>query len=460
MEKNKTRGGFSDSLGFVLSAAGSAVGLGNLWRFPFLAAKGGGLFILVYIILSVTFGFTLLLTEIAIGRKTGVSPILAFEKLNSRFKIAGILSFIIPFAVMPYYSVIGGWVVKYTADFLLGYGSNIVQNENYFSLFLQDTFFPILFMVIYLSVTAIIVACGVEKGLEKSSKILMPTLIIIMVGITSYTICLRDENSGRTALSGLLIYLKPNFSTLTFKTFIRTLFDAIGQLFFSLSISIGVMITLGSYTKRDSDLCKSVDTIERFDTGIALLAGALMVPAVYCFLGAQGLENAGPSLMFKTLPKVFYCMGVPGKFIGLLFFVLVLFAAITSSVSIMEAVVCMIIDKFSLKRKTACIIVFAVSLIFGIIICLGYNSFNINITLPDGTRGSLLELFDWFINNILMPITGIITCIIVGWIIKPKTVIDEVMLSTEKFKREKMYTVMIKYIAPILLVIIIVCGVM
>lgn len=458
MEKSNKRGGFSSSLGFVLSAAGSAVGLGNLWRFPYLAASYGGLFVVVYVLLSVTFGFSLLLTEISLGRKTRLSPILAYEKLNSRFKIAGVLSFIIPFAVMPYYSVIGGWVLKYTADYFLNFGEKTATVENYFTLFLNDNFFPVFFTVIYLSVTAIIVLGGVQNGLEKYSKILMPLLIIIMTAITVFSLFLKDENSGRTALDGIKVFFDFKLEQLTLKKILQILFDATGQLFFSLSISMGVMITLGSYTEKSDNLIKSVDIIERFDTGIALLAGALMIPSVYCFLGQEGLNSAGPSLMFETLPKVFYKMGFAGKIIGLLFFVLVFFAGIISSVSIMETVVCMLEDKFKIKRKKASVIVYAVSLAAAVPICFGYSLFKIKICLPNGQDGSLLELIDWIINNILMPVTAIITAVMVGWIIKPKSVIDEVKLSSSVFRREKMFVFIIKYVAPILLAIILFGG--
>ena len=292
------RGSFSGRLGFVLAAAGSAVGLGNLWRFPYLAAKdGGGVFLLVYIILTLTFGFALLINEIAIGRKTKMSAIRAYEKIDKRFSFLGILTAIVPLLIFPYYCVIGGWVSKYSFDFLIGSGMQTVA-DGYFTGFITSFWPPIVWMGIFMGITSLVVLFGVEKGIEKFSKVLMPALVIIVIGIAIFALTLSDAESGRTAIDGFKIYLMPDFTGMTVGKFFNVLLDAMGQIFFSMSIAMGIMITYGSYAKSDTDLVKSVNNIEIFDTGVAILAGLIMIPTVYTFQGREGLNAAGPGLLF------------------------------------------------------------------------------------------------------------------------------------------------------------------
>lgn len=448
----KKRGSFTGSLGFVLAAAGSAVGLGNLWRFPYLAAKnGGGVFLLAYIILVLTFGFALMTTEIAIGRKTQASPVKAYGMLNKKFKFLGYIASAVPFIVFPYYCVIGGWVAKYMTEFIIGNGMQTVA-DGYFTGFITSQWSPIFWCAIYMLVSAAIVFVGVEKGIEKFSKILMPALLILIVGIAIFALTIEGPHGN--AWDGLKIYLIPDFTGMTFGKFMGIMLDAASQLFYSMSLAMGIMITYGSYTKKDTNLVKAVNRIELCDTGVAIIAGMIMIPTVYAFQGVEGLEKSGPSLLFVSIPKVFEAMGAIGNFIGIAFFVLVAFAALTSSISLLEAIVSVIMDKTSWGRKKSCAVIVVFSMALAIVTCLGYNAWYFEYTLPNGVQGQILDIFDYAANNVLMPIVAFVTCILVGWVYKPKGIIDEVKLNGEKFGREGLYKVMVKYVAPIFLLLI------
>lgn len=440
MEK-KQRGSFTGGIGFVLAAAGSAVGLGNLWRFPYLAAQyGGGIFILVYIILALTFGFTLMTTEIAIGRKTKLSPTRAYAKVNKKFGFIGPIAFIIPVIILPYYCVIGGWVTKYITVFVSGQ-DQAAADSSFFGNFIGQEYSPLLFFLIFLGLTALIVILGVEKGIEKMSRFLMPLLVIIAVVICIYVIFIPGSGAG------LKYYLLPDFSKFSFKTVCA----AMGQMFYSMSLAMGIMITYGSYTKDDVSLVKSVNQIEIFDTVIALLAGLMVVPAVYVFSGEAGMSEGGAGLMFITLPKVFSQMA-GGRFIGALFFVLVFFAAITSSVSVMEAIVSMIMDRFNVSRIKCCIGIIIFSILLGIPCSLGNGIWSgIKVLGMD-----FLTFFDFISNSIFLPVVAFLTSVMIGWFVGADYIIDEATKNGEKFKREKIFRVMIKYIAPVLLLIILV----
>lgn len=450
----KKRSSFTGTLGFVLAAAGSAVGLGNIWRFPYLAAKdNGGVFIFFYIILALTFGFTLLTTEIAIGRKTKQSPLTAYGKLRPKWDFIGVLACLVPVIILPYYCTIGGWVFKYLTVYITGMDNEAVM-DGFFTGFITSNISPIVFMLVFLAATALIVFLGVDKGIEKVSRILMPILFILIVAISVYSVTLShtDENGvTRTGLEGLKIYLIPNFSGMTVKDIFVVLTDAMGQLFFSISVAMGIMITYGSYVKDDVELMKSINNIELFDTIIALLAGLMIVPAVYTFMGTEGM-SAGPGLMFVSLPKVFNAMGKIGSVVGLLFFVMVAFAAVTSSVSVMEAIVSSLMDKFSLSRRKSAAIVTIYSVVFGLLVCFGYNILYFEAKLPNGSTGQILDIMDYISNNCLMPLVAILTCVLIGWVVKPKVIIDEVTKNGSGFGRKSLYIVMIKFIAPALLI--------
>lgn len=442
---DKKRGSFSGGLGFVFAAAGSAVGLGNLWRFPYLAAQyGGGIFLLVYLILAVTFGFALLTAEIAIGRKTKLSPVLAYKKLNKKFSFLGYIATLVPIIIIPYYCVIGGWVTKYVTVYAQGLVAPVAK-DGYFSDFIGHPVAPLVFFLIFMLLSIAVIMLGVKKGIEKLSKFLMPLLIVLTIGIAIYALTLPN------AMEGVKYYLIPDFS----KFSILTVAGAMSQLFYSMSIAMGIMVTYGSYTRDDVNLTKSVNRIEFFDTLVALLAGLTIIPAVYIFSGEEGLSSQGAGLMFMTLPKVFQQMP-GGNIIALLFFVLVFFAAITSSISVMEAIVSSLMDKFHLKRIPCCLIVIGICLLLGIPSSLGNGLWaNIKILGMD-----FLTFFDYISNSILMPIVAFCTCILVGWVIKPKALTDEITKNGEKFGRKKLFNVMIKYIAPICLLFIFVTGIL
>lgn len=442
---DKKRGSFSGGLGFVFAAAGSAVGLGNLWRFPYLAAQyGGGIFLLVYLILAVTFGFALLTAEIAIGRKTKLSPVLAYKKLNKKFSFLGYIATLVPIIIIPYYCVIGGWVTKYVTVYAQGLVAPTAK-DGYFSDFIGHPIAPLVFFLIFMLISIVVIMLGVKKGIEKLSKFLMPLLVVLTIGIAIYALTLPN------AMEGVKYYLIPDFS----KFSILTVAGAMSQLFYSMSIAMGIMVTYGSYTRDDVNLTKSVNRIEFFDTLVALLAGLTIIPAVYIFSGEEGLSSQGAGLMFMTLPKVFQQMP-GGNIIALLFFVLVFFAAITSSISVMEAIVSSLMDKFHLKRIPSCLIVIGICLLLGIPSSLGNGLWaNIKILGMD-----FLTFFDYISNSILMPIVAFCTCILVGWVIKPKALTDEITKNGEKFARKKLFNVMIKYIAPICLLFIFVTGIL
>ena len=447
------RGSFTGSIGFVLAAAGSAVGLGNIWRFPYLAAKdGGGLFLLCYLLLALTFGFALLTTEIAIGRKTGQSVLTAYGTLHQRFRWLGIVASAVPALILPYYCVIGGWVLKYLAAYLTG-GGAAAMADGYFTSFITAQWNPIIWFVLFLAATAAVVFMGVDSGIERLSKILMPVLLLMILAISVFSLTLShtdDAGVTRTGLEGFLVYAVPNFKGITLRRFMVILMDALGQLFYSISVAMGIMIAYGSYVKKDTNLVKSVNQIELFDTIVAFLAGLMIVPAVYTYQGTEGMA-AGPSLMFVSLPRVFGAMGGMGAVVGAVFFLMVTFAALTSSVSIMEAVVSGLVDRFHIQRKKATLWVTLLALVVGIVVCLGYNLFYFELHLPNDSVGQVLDVLDYLSNFILMPIVAFSTCILIGWILKPQTVLDEVRIGSCHFSREKLYVVMIRYVAPVLL---------
>lgn len=447
---------FSGSIGFVLAAAGSAVGVGNIWRFPYLCAKdGGGLFLLVYLVLVLTFGFVLLTTDVAIGRKTKKNALRAFEALNPKWKFLGKLTFIVPTLIMTYYSVIGGWITKYFVTYIISDGKDAAA-DGYFTAFITSDIAPIVFMLVFLALTAWIVYRGVEKGIEKFSKIIMPGLIllILIIAIFSLTLTHTDaDGTVRTGMEGLAFYVKPDFSGLTVKRFLEILLDAMSQLFFSLSVSMGIMITYGSYVKPDVDLNKAVNQIEIFDTGVAFLAGAMIIPAVFVFSGTEGM-GAGPSLMFVSLPKVFAAMGKAGIFVGILFFVTAIFATLSSCISVLESIVANCMEIFHTGRKKTVSVLSAVYLAASAIIALGYSIFYVEVKLPNGSTGQLLDIMDYISNSVMMPFIALLSTILIGWVMTPDYVIDEMERNGSRFRRKKLYRIMIRYVAPVMMFIL------
>ena len=443
--ENSKREHWGSTWGFIMAAAGSAIGLGNIWRFPYLAAKyGGGIFLLVYALLAVTFGFALMCAEISIGRKTGQSAIGAFRQLDKRFSFVGWLGALVPVIILPYYSVIGGWVSKYLYVFISG-GAADAAKDGYFDNFITQPVEPIGWFLLFLGLTALVVLFGVEKGIEKVSKVMMPVLIALTIFVAVYSMTLPG------AMDGVKYYFTPNFKNLSVNTFLA----AMGQLFYSMSLAMGIMITYGSYMKKDVSIEKSVRQIELFDTGIAFLAGLMVIPAVFAFSGGdKDALGKGPGLMFVTLPKVFEAMK-GGTAIGIVFFLLVLFAALTSSISLMETVVSIVRDKLGWGRKTACLVVFVGCVALGLPSALGYGTLS-SVTI---FGMPFLDFFDFSSNSVLMPIVALLTCIFIGYVLKPKALIEEMEIGG-KFNAKKLFTVVIKYVAPIFIVLILVSSVL
>ena len=454
MEKKANH--FSGQLGFVLAAAGSAVGVGNLWRFPYLAAKdGGGLFLLVYLVLVLTFGFTLLTSDIAIGRRTHKSAIGAYAELHPKWKFLGILTFLVPVLIMTYYAVIGGWITKYAVVYLTGQAQAAAQ-DSYFTDFITSPVSPVVFALVFMAVTALIVYNGVEDGIEKVSRFMMPVLLVLVVVIAVYSLTLRRTDASgqvRTGMEGFLYYITPHVEGLTLSRFLQILLDAMSQLFFSLSVSMGIMITYGSYVKPEVDLGKSVNQIEFFDTAVALLAGVMIIPAVYVFSGTEGM-GAGPSLMFVSLPKVFAAMGKAGVVVGALFFVTAIFATLTSCISVLESITANCVEIFHWERKKAVRILSVIYLAASAVIALGYSVFYFEVQLPNGSAAQLLDIMDYVSNSVMMPFIALLSTILIGWIKTPDYVIGEMERNGEHFRRKSVYCVMIRYIAPVLMLIL------
>ena len=443
--------GFTGKIGFVLAASGSAVGLGNLWRFPYLVAqKGGGIFVLCYILLAIFFGLTMLMLEIGIGRYTGKSVIGAFPALNKKFKWFGYACVIVPLIIVPYYCVIGGWVVKYAWSFLIGsenlVGSTVTpeQTDAFFKAFRTDTWQPLIFFLIFAVMTVIIVVFGVQKGIEKMSKILMPTLAIIAVFLMVYVLCQPG------ALEGAKYVLLPNFSEFNFDTIL----SALGQLFYSMSIGMCIMITYGSYMKKSVSIKSSAGQIAIFDSLFAFVASLIIIPAVYAFASAPSdvLEQQGPSLMFVQLANVFNKIPA-GRIIGSIFFILVLFAAVTSSVSLVESIVSVLCENGKMKRFTACCIVFGAIFILGLLSSLGFGVLSFVSIKGMG----ILDIFDFLANNILMPIIAIITCVIAGWFIDKKILPKEIGIDNNKYLTNY-FNIIIRFVAPICILAILISG--
>lgn len=446
MDKKAKNSKFSSRLGYVLAVAGSAVGLGNIWRFPYLAAKyGGGIFLLVYLILTVSFGYVLIVSETALGRMTQKSPIGAFKSFGQGiwYKIGGWINAIIPILIVPYYSVIGGWVIKYFVEYITG-NVNALAQDNYFNNFISDSFNVEFWFIIFALFAFITILGGVKNGIERSSKIMMPILVVLAIMVVIYSV------TRPGAIEGVKYFLIPNFEDFS----IMTIVAAMGQMFYSLSIAMGILYTYGSYLEKDVDIEKSTKQVELFDTAIAILAGLMVIPAVFAFSteAAESLQ-AGPSLMFITLPKVFASMGA-GTIAGILFFLLVFFAALTSAISLLETSVSSLSQQFHISRNKAIVIMAFVMLAFGTTSCLGYGVWDFISIFGM----AFLDFYDFLTNSIMMPIAALATCILIIKVVGFQRIIDEVKISSP-FKREKMYVFFMKYLASFFLIIILLSSV-
>ena len=444
---NHKRSTFSGKLGFVLSAAGASVGLGNIWRFPYLAAKyGGGIFLLIYILLALTFGYTMIMAETSIGRMTKKSPVGAYASFGRSkwLSFGGWINAVIPLLIVPYYSVIGGWVIKYLVGYLTGNGSALAA-DGYFSTFISDGFSTEICFLIFAGITLGIIYAGVRNGIERVSKFMMPILVVLSVMIAVYSM------TRPGAVRGIQYFLVPTLKTFSWMTVVT----AMGQMFYSLSIAMGILITFGSYMKKDISIEGSTEHVEIFDTAIAIMAGLMIIPAVFAFSGGDpDTLQAGPALMFITIPKVFANMGM-GTFVGVLFFILVLFAALTSSIALTESSVSTIEDELGWSRKKSTLLVAVVMVILGTLSCLGYGPLA-SVTI---IGMQFLDFFDFMTNSVMMPIAAIATCLLVSRVIGVEKIEEEVTQSGKPFKRKRVFNMMIRRLCPIFAAIILISSV-
>ncbi len=449
METNhhSRRSSFSGRIGFVLAAAGASVGLGNIWRFPYLAAKyGGGIFLLVYILLAFTFGYTMIVAETALGRMTRKSPVGAFRAFGKGkgLSFGGWINAIIPILIVPYYSVIGGWVIKYLAEYILGHGSALATDE-YFSSFISNGFSSELCFVVFALFTLAIIFAGVHNGIERVSKLMMPVLAVLSVIIAIYSV------TRPGALAGVKYFLVPNLENFSWMTVV----SAMGQMFYSLSIAMGILITYGSYMKKDVSIDGSTRNVEIFDTVIAIMAGLMIIPAVFAFSGGEpSALKAGPKLMFVTIPKVFDSMGM-GTLVGILFFLLVLFAAVTSSIALTESAVSTFEDELGWKRHKSTLLIGAIMLALGSLSALGYGPLS-SVTV---LGMQFLDLFDFLTNSVMMPIAAIATCLLVSRVVGVEKIEEEVTQNGRSFRRRRIFSFMIRYLCPLFAVIILLSSV-
>lgn len=455
--KETNRASWSGQLAFVLAAAASAIGLGNLWRFPYLAAKyGGGVFIAAYLILSLTLGFTLLVTEIALGRYSRQSQITVFGKLgHKKWNFLGVLATIVPLVILPYYNVIGGWVVKYFVAYIkcIFCSADTLSDPNaFFASFITAPWEPFVYMVIFSLVVSFVILLGVKNGIEKSNLVMMPILFLMAIGIAIYVATLPNASVG------IKYYLIPDFSNCD--NFGKVILGAMGQMFYSLSLAMGIMITYGSYMKRCNPIPSASVRIVAADTFVAVLSGFIIIPVVVIFAANSGVNGkvaieAGPGLMFETLPKVFSSLGVAGPYLGLIFFTLVLFAALTSSISMTEACVAAIGDYFKTKRKSSTFAITLWALLLGSVSAFGYGRWE--SFKPFGMPA--LDFFDFSMNSILMPIVAALTCYFVGWVLSPKRILAECHRHGGATGFKYFYIVMVKFIAPLLVIAILISEV-
>lgn len=445
------RGAFTGRMGFVMAAAASAVGLGNLWRFPWLASNyGGGIFVIVYIILAVTFGFSLMVAEIALGRKTGKSCVSAFGDLCKKYKWMGMVIALIPLLIVPYYCVIGGWVTKWFAECAIGQLGGLTETGfwwDYITGVEGGMGGPTIWFLVFAAMVMACVIIGVNKGIEKLSKILLPALLVMMVAITIYALVAVDGT-----LDGVVYFLKPDPSKLSGGTFL----GAISQIFYSMSLAMGIMITYGSYMKKSDSIERSARNISLIDTAVAILAGLMIIPASFAIMGEAGVSSHGMGLMFVTLPQVFDQMP-GGSIVAPVFYLLVIFAALTSAVSLLETVVSVVADEAKLKRRKSIVVSSFLLIVIGIIVVLGFGPLMTDLSPYDQGAG-VLGILDTTTNLILMPIAAILTCVFIGYVISVKTVSDEVKEDGCEFKFERPFEYMIKYICPICLAAILVFG--
>jgi neurotransmitter:Na+ symporter, NSS family len=443
----QTRDGFGSRLGLIAAAAGSAIGLGNIWKFPYITGiYGGAAFIIVYLICIALIGLPVMLSEFIIGRRAQKNAIGAFNKLapKSPWFLTGTMGVAAAFMILAFYGVIAGWTLDYIVKASMnGFaGKTPDQIEAMFTGFVSTTWTPILWQIAFMALTAFVVIAGVKNGIEKFAKILMPILLIIIVILDIRAVTLPGASAGLNFL------FKPDFSKLS----VDAILSALGHAFFSLSLGMGTMMTYGSYISKKENLGTTAVQVTIADTLIALLAGVAIFPAVFAF----GIEpSAGPGLVFLTLPNVFQQMP-GGYFFGILFFALLAVAALTSSISILEVVVAYFVEDLKISRKTATIIAATVITLVGIPCSLA------NGPLSDFLIFGMnfLDLLDYISANILLPLGGLFISIFVGWKLKTKDVEDEITNEgTIKASYSKVFLFLSRIVAPAAIAIVFLNGI-
>lgn len=443
----EVRGSWSSRFGFIMAAAGSAIGLGNLWGFPYkLGANGGAVYLFIYVILVFVVGCVVILGEIAIGRKTQLSAVGAYRSFGKRYSILGYAGIVCGFIILSFYSVVASWGIKYFFTYFgqIFTGQHIQNSGEFLTSFISGTAQPLFYHGLIMAVTVFIVALGIQKGIDKTTSVLMPMLFVMLVILAIRSLMLPN------AAEGLKFMFKPDFSVLKDGGFGKVLSAALSQVFFSLSIGMGVMLTYGSYLKKDTNLVKSSLIIPIMDTVAAILAGIVIMPAVFSY----GLDpTGGPTLLFVVMGEVFASMPF-GSVIGCVFYLLVVFAAVTSTISILEGITAFFVDEKGTDRKKAAIISGIAIFLCGIPVALSFGLLS-DVTLPalNGSQLPILDWYDYVSEYVIMTLGALAMCILVGWVWKPKVVIDEVTRYNDSFKLAGVWSFLIKYITPVLVLL-------
>ncbi|CAH0529730.1 sodium-dependent transporter [Vibrio hippocampi] len=440
----KPRDTWGSKLGFVMAAAGSAVGLGNIWKFPYTAGEsGGGAFVAIYLIFVIFIGFSVMLTEFAVGRKTGLSAVGAFKSTDRRWTFVGVIGVISGLLIMGFYPVVGGWSLAYIQKIATGLLDTPEAIGGSFGAFISDPVQPLLWMALYLVLNIVIVIKGISGGIEKAGKILMPLLFIILIIVSIRGLMLPGS------IEGLKFLFNPDFS----KVDSSVILAALGQAFFSLSLGMGCMITYGSYLKKKENLVQTTAMVTAMDTSVAILAGVAMFPAMFAF----GMEpTAGPGLVFGVVPQLFAEMGgMVGLLLALLFFVGLSVAALTSSVSLLEVVVSYLIDEKGMKRTTAVLLSAVVMALLCIIASLSLGG--VGPTLFDV---GAFDIFDLLTDKIFLAVGGMLVCIFAGWRLNREDLKKEITNDGDvSFPLFNLWYNLVKYVIPFAIAIVAIAGV-
>lgn len=427
-------GKWSSKFGFIMASAGSAIGLGNLWKFPYVASNsGGGLFLIVYVILALVIGVPVLLAELAVGRNGGKNAVDSCKVIDPKWGFAGGFGAVCSVLVLSFYSVVGGWVIKY----FISCTFSGIPDPGYFDAYSARSAEPILYQLVFILLCGAVVVMGISGGIEKASTVLLPVLLIFLVGIMIYIFTLPNASEG------VKFFLLPDISGDI--SFSEILLSAMGQMFFSLSLGMGTLITYGSYLSKESRLVSSTFTIVILDTVIAVIAGLVMIPAVFSF----GLApDAGPGMIFSTLPAVFSQVR-GGRIIGAIMFLLILIAAVTSAISLIEVVASFFMDRLRIKRVYAVLLTAAITAVLGIPASLSFGM------LSDMTVFGMnfFELISFAADNIIMPLGAIFICILVGRVWGVDNAADEISNGGNvRFRGKKLWGFILNYAAPAVII--------